>query len=579
MTVSARFPDRVLQHRRLLPLDSDVARALHRWSLIWAAIVIVLLEVARRGRWLDHLPGADSAGMTARPVFVGLFLAGAILAWRWAIVGGVVAAFTASAVAVWEFQVLEFRDALAVVLAFAVPGAMWVVLDLHDQRPARAVAGLVAVAVAVTSGGVVAAEMHDRFLGPTHPESIATIDADLATDWLWVGAVTPTSAVITAKLDAPAPDPVLVVEGSDGTRSRVVGSTDEHDVSRLELTGLSPATDYQVALGDPNGLSGGGGPEATFRTFPEGPADFTIALGSCSRVGSNGAVFDAIRALEPELFVIDGDFYYANIDRNEPGLFREVLDLTLSRPGQSALYRTTPVAYVWDDHDYAGNNADRTAVTRPAVMEVYREYVPHYPLADDGSPIYQAFDIGRVRVIVTDTRADRSPASDPDGPDKTMLGDEQQAWLEQQLLAADDTSPLIIWVNPVPWIGSAEEGADGWAGYSTERAELANFITEHEIDGILVLSGDAHMVAIDDGGNTGYTSGGGDGFPLLHAGALDRPGHMKGGPYSEGALPGSGQFGTVEVDDLGDRLHVRLAGRDWEGNELLAYEFDVTVPG
>ena len=35
---------------------------------------------------------------------------------------------------------------------------------------------------------------------------------------------------------------------------------------------------------------------------------------------------------------------------------------------------------------------------------------------------------------------------------------------------------------------------------------------------------------------------------MLHAGALDRPGSVKGGPY-RGAVPGGGQFGTVRVRD------------------------------
>ena len=62
-----------------------------------------------------------------------------------------------------------------------------------------------------------------------------------------------------------------------------------------------------------------------------------------------------------------------------------------------------------------------------------------------------------------------------------------------------------------------------------------------------MLSGDAHMLAIDDGTHNTY-GGSGPGFPVFHAGALDRPGSLKGGPYSEGAVPDGGQFGVIEVD-------------------------------
>jgi hypothetical protein len=84
------------------------------------------------------------------------------------------------------------------------------------------------------------------------------------------------------------------------------------------------------------------------------------------------------------------------------------------------------------------------------------------------------------------------------------------------------------------------------------------------------------MVAIDDGTHSGYADDGGPAFPVLHAAALDRPGHTKGGPYSEGAIPGGGQFGLVEVSYVDEGVHVRLTGRDWTGTVLLSYE--VTFP-
>jgi hypothetical protein len=84
-----------------------------------------------------------------------------------------------------------------------------------------------------------------------------------------------------------------------------------------------------------------------------------------------------------------------------------------------------------------------------------------------------------------------------------------------------------------------------------------------------MVAGDAHMVAIDDGSHSGYAAGGGGGFPVVHAAALDRPGSLKGGPYSEGAFPGGGQFGLLTVhDDGGDEVAVTLRGLTWEGVEL-----------
>ena len=59
---------------------------------------------------------------------------------------------------------------------------------------------------------------------------------------------------------------------------------------------------------------------------------------------------------------------------------------------------------------------------------------------------------------------------------KSRLGAAQKAWFKQEVIAARDAGfPLILWVSTVPWIATAALGNDTWAGYSTERTELANF--------------------------------------------------------------------------------------------------------
>ena len=311
--------------------------------------------------------------------------------------------------------------------------------------------------------------------------------------------------------------------------------------------------------------------EATVRTVAPGDTGITIAVGSCMRTGSNGAVFDAIAALEPDLFVAAGDLHYGNIDRDDSDEFRDVLDVVLSKPGPSHLFRTTPIAYGWDDHDYGSNNADATSPSRPAVMEANREYVPHHPLAGPEAPIFQAFDVGAVRVVLTDVRSARQTG-------RTMLGEEQLRWLEHELLESHRTRALTIWVSPVGWIGGSTEGGDAWDGFDEERRRLADFVADNGIDRLVMVTGDAHMVAIDDGTNSGYAADGGRGFPVLNAAALDRPGAVKGGPYSEGTYPGGGQFGVVEVSPTDDGVLVRLSGRDWTGATLVSYEREFRVP-
>ena len=112
-----------------------------------------------------------------------------------------------------------------------------------------------------------------------------------------------------------------------------------------------------------------------------------------------------------------------------------------------------------------------------------------------------------------------------------------------------------------------------WNGFAEERAEIADFISENNLaPQLLMVSGDAHMVALDDGTNSDYSSNGGAAFPVLHAAALDRPGSMKGGPYSHGAFLGGGQFGHLEVLDDGDRLEVVVTGRNWRNEVLVRFD-------
>jgi alkaline phosphatase D len=235
---------------------------------------------------------------------------------------------------------------------------------------------------------------------------------------------------------------------------------------------------------------------------------------------------------------------------------------------------------MWDDHDYGPNNSDATAPGRKAARLTYQQYVPHYPLAagEGNVPLYHAFTVGRTRFIMTDLRSERTPDFSPDDGSKSMMGEGQKMWFKRELLAAKDRYKLIVWVSTVPWIAAAEAGEDHWGGFSRERQEIADFIEANGIEPMLMLSGDAHMLAIDDGSNNRFASNGeGPGFPVFQAAALDRFRSTKGGPYSHGVSPGGGQFGLVTVADRGgETITVTLSGRDSEDKVVMAHTFTVS---
>ncbi|HSH00807.1 MAG TPA: alkaline phosphatase D family protein, partial [candidate division Zixibacteria bacterium] len=401
---------------------------------------------------------------------------------------------------------------------------------------------------------------------------------EAATVFLWSGAVTDSSLRVTAKTDDPSSVVRLALAPDSTFTSPAFTEPDAMTpvsggmIYSFSLSNLAPDQGFVYALEEDGSIDLS--TIGSCRTFPAGQVSFTFAFASCSWTGSNHPVFSEIAKRRPLFFLHLGDMHYENIGVNDPNRFRTALERALLSPSQSELHRGLPLDYVWDDHDYGPNNSDSTAPGRVAARSVYREYFPHYPLVegdDTAAAIYHTFDVGRVRFIVCDSRSARSPASAQDVPGKTMLGATQKAWFKQQLLAARDAGKLIVWVNTLPWIG--ETGDDGWHLYTHERRELANFIADNRITNLCMISGDAHMLAIDNGANSDYSDNGGAGFPVMHSAPLDRLPSAKGGPYSEGVvLASAGQFGTMTVTDLGDSLRVLWQG--WRmGEEFMRFQF------
>ena len=516
--------------------------------------------------------GALFGPSVATPVqlaLAGLVSIGALVSWRWEAAGAVLIALAAAGLGI--FAAVEYTPvvAMGITVALVVPAVLlW--LSWQHNRTWAEIVGLAAfTTVLLGSTAIAAQQVYDHFFGPTHPASTA---AELPVDevrWVWTGDLRSDGITIVAELTDPDTAAEIVVTATNGTEVRAGPFTpDERGVVRAEVEGLRPDTDHGFRLvvdGEADATRGNG----SFRTPAFGADSFRVALSSCARVGSNGRVFDAIAASDPLLYLALGDIHYANIGQNSPDAFRAAYERLLTEPGQAALYRDVPVAYVWDDHDYGPNDADSTSPSRPAARQVYREIVPHAGVAPGDEPINQAFTIGRVRFVMTDGRSERTSES--------MLGAAQLAWLVDELTASSRTHALVVWANPVPWIVEPSEGGDNWNGYPDERRFIADAIAAADIDNLIMVSGDAHMVALDDGSNSDYSTTGGAGFPVFHAAPLDRPGSIKGGPYSDGAFDGPGQFGLLDIDDRGDTIAVTATGSNWEGEILVRRTFTFPV--
>jgi phosphodiesterase/alkaline phosphatase D-like protein len=550
---------------------------LYRAALVWSLLLALVFAYFALTRGIPRMPESGVMGygleMPLNIALLVLIVVGVLVAARWHVTGAVMVALFATLLG--YAASVQYPPWVAVVVAVAgfVP-ALLLWIQWHRVASLRS-ALAVAVTTSLVLGGLVyfAGTNYSTNWGPTHPTSTTPAAPGDVIDWMWSGAVTDTSVTVRARTEDDVEKVRLVVgsntELADPTYSDPQSSEESsgHVVS-LTVDGLVPERDYYYALELDAELYRAR--VGHFATFPRGPASFTFAFASCARTGSNGVVYDVIRHQRPLFFLNHGDWYYGDVDRNDTNMVRRQYDANLSSPAQSALYASTPFVYVWDDHDFGGNDADSTATAKPATMEIYRSFVPHYPLRGGSqSAIFQAFTVGDVRFVLTDPRSAREP---PGESPRSMLGEEQLGWLLDELAQADRYG-LVVWANGSPWVGEPDPTSDRWPAFSEERTTVANAIADNGVDNLLVISGDAHMLAYDDGTNTDYSDSGNAGFPLFHAASLDRKGSIKGGPYTGPVIPGGGQFGLVTVRDDGTRVRVTMKAMNWQDEVLFTRTF------
>ena len=272
---------------------------------------------------------------------------------------------------------------------------------------------------------------------------------------------------------------------------------------------LDPASEYFA------GFRAGTGTLVRFRTFGRGAFSFTAAFGSCAggtRVVpmshvSNSGVFAAHR--RPRSTRVHAHGRPALLQHHWPGpagraagravpprrstacCRRSARRCSTAARRSSTCGTTTTTASTTPTR--APRPATRRAPTTPPTSPATR--LPLAPNAD--GPIAQRFDIGRVRVPVTDARSERQHRRA-----HACSAPRQVAWLLGRARGGRPRAvPLLVWVNPVPWITS-DGDSEGWGQFADERRRLGR---AHHCaragSRLLMLSGDAHMLAFDDGRN------------------------------------------------------------------------------
>ncbi|MFQ5674985.1 MAG: alkaline phosphatase D family protein [bacterium] len=345
----------------------------------------------------------------------------------------------------------------------------------------------------------------------------------------------------------------------------------------LDVDGLSPDTRYYYRAVLNNTPSQTVNEFQTFPVEGQ-RSTFTFAFGACQQnfqdPNSNiGRVFPLIAQDRPRFFLELGDWTYPDTtdDGSNP---QDYFNIDFSRVQSnyrtkydptypmSEIFKIMPIDYVYDDHDYSNDNSDRTFPARENSLRGYQEMFPHYPLANKNNGLWHKFTFGNADFFVLDTRTQRSPnitpfKQDSNGrffyektpghlildSDPTISGQLQMDWLIQELQASTADWKFVcttVTFNPsvralvelaLFFQGSSLENfirqfgfssladvaislADSWNGFANSVERLVKAVNENNIDNVIVLSGDTHTAAIDDGANAI--------FPEIMAGALDR---------------------------------------------------------
>lgn len=229
------------------------------------------------------------------------------------------------------------------------------------------------------------------------------------------------------------------------------------------------------------------------KTAPIGPAAFSVGFGSCCRIQLDPVqpIWNVARKLEPDMFFWLGDNIYADSDQSQ--ILTDLYGRGRVVENIEPFLRSTPQMATWDDHDFGYNDSDGLSPYKATSLKVFKDFWPNPSFGEDNNPgVYFKQNYGGVDFFILDGRYHRDPTTQPDTPEKTMLGAEQKAWLKRQLKLS--ATPFKIIATGGGWSSAEnEDGGDSWAVYMQERNEIFNFIRDEGIGGVVCISGDSHM--------------------------------------------------------------------------------------
>lgn len=237
-----------------------------------------------------------------------------------------------------------------------------------------------------------------------------------------------------------------------------------------------------------------------------------IAFGSCLEQDEPQAIWGAVLASQPDLFIFLGDNIYA--DTQDMNVMRQEYEKLAANTGYQNIQKLAPVVATWDDHDYGENDAGRGYPMKEQSKQIFLDFFGEPRNSErrtrEGG-IYTSYQYGprgqRVQVIMLDTRWARTPINTVSeaeakareevgagpytatvGPNARMLGEAQWEWLAAELR---QPAELRIIATSIPFLQDGT-GWETWTNFPEERDRLVRLVDETKAGGVLFITGDTH---------------------------------------------------------------------------------------
>src|SRR5215212_3377296 len=306
----------------------------------------------------------------------------------------------------------------------------------------------------------------------------------------------------------------------------------------VDATGLEPARTYwyRFRVGEEES------PVGRTRTAPEddaNPERLRFAFASCSHWQDGyWTAYPHLAEEDLDVVVFLGDYIYegdanpaAVRVHNSPRVrdlagYRNRYGLYKGDAGLQAVHAAFPWISTWDDHEVAndyGDDFDPLGAPPPEFLRrraaAYQAWYEHQPvrLQPPTSPDYRinrTVPYGRLTAFhLLDERQYRSVpvcgaeigtvCEEATDPARTMLGEEQERWLADQLDSSPATwdvlaNSVILSKTPVPIGDTVLFNLDQWDGYPPAQQRMLDLLAERRDGNRVVITGDIHASGVAD---------------------------------------------------------------------------------